>query len=1091
MFLRPDKTIQVIWSHVAQMRFEEALELALTALEHVDDPYHYYRVLGFTHVHMDELGTAADYFAKALELKPCNFRAMLALGNTLYADGRYEEAREHFELIVRRRPRFGTARKKLMAIYKHLGLMYDFYRTKAESDMPILMPYPLRRRLLDGVVRAYSSTYRPPLHKKLVALKNVPLAGSVAQACLLTGKHLPRFNNGSSLVAKAEGLFQTLLDEGNRDEAAELIAHFTQDAELAVPILEQLVSEFANAGRPAKAAELFEILESVSEPTPLQLALLGEMRLQLGDYAGAEAALAKSNEKLSDSAMLDVTRQGCQAMLSKNYQAAADSWRQAFTQAGSFTTALMLLRALRHACDWQALDAKVQGVPVEHDWQRALVMREQGLALLARRDDDEARRLLLEASKLDTSLYADADDILYTARYRQRGPRRNVDGDAKPNIALVHTEGDPIPAPLAALANMANLYLYYPDEGPALFRDADELDGLVILATTPSLERDIRNRRGTTVLVAGCKADLEDARHAETTEEAAQLFLGLFGDKQADAGRGPLLVSQENASQAPADATPHVELVLTEHDAPLRRGGEWKLEHGIRTVSGRSENIQEIIRLISGLYGLGDIASAPGVSLPQGVPYEKDKPRGVPAASSRRRFGAAPSGRRRVVMTVNNPGTTDNRVFKAAQAAVRNGYECHLVGFMRDGFPQREVVDGVVVHRIVPPAISELPWRWALRRPPRPMAAANGQGEGEPDTSTTQPVPSPWHTLTQQIFLKITGAMRVLGQLPRMQQWQYFHAFYSQVAALEPDLIHCHDLWPLEACVAAGKATGAKVIYDSHELEAHRNILWTPSERRCWAALESSLLPRLNGVITVSDGIARELERQFKGRSVEVIHNTPWCPTESGQSPASAPETPPAATGIRTAAGVGDEVPLIVYVGYITFGRGIEKLVQCMQFYPEAHIALVGPIRKAMLPKFKDLAELQGAQDRLHIIPPVPPADLIPFISTADVSAIIFQGTCLSHYYIKPNKLFESVFAGLPVVVPPFPDIARFVAENEVGRVFSSDSPQDLADALRETIQNKDRFFAGGRIDQLRDYFCYENCVNQLATLYASVLGDE
>lgn len=83
------------------------------------------------------------------------------------------------------------------------------------------------------------------------------------------------------------------------------------------------------------------------------------------------------------------------------------------------------------------------------------------------------------------------------------------------------------------------------------------------------------------------------------------------------------------------------------------------------------------------------------------------------------------------------------------------------------------------------------------------------------------------------------------------------------------------------------------------------------------------------------------------------------------------------------------------------------------------------------------------------------------------------------------------MFAGLPVVVPPFPDIARFVAENEVGRVFSSDSPQDLADALRETIQNKDRFFAGGRIDQLRDYFCYENCVNQLATLYASVLGDE
>lgn len=1077
MFFRRDKTVQEIWGHLARAEFDEALQRADAALKTAEDPYRYYRVLGFAHVRMERLDAAVDCFTRALALRPDDLRATLALANALYTDGRFEEARAHFECIVRKRPRFGVARKKLMAIYKQLGLMDEFYRTKAEADLPALMPYALRRRLLGYVARAYSRTYRPPLHGKLIFWKGIPLARGIALPCLLAGKHIRRTTHGveSTIIQiKAEGLFQLLLDDGNRDEAAALIDYLVQDAELTAPVLEQLARDFAEEGRPGKTVEMLERLGTFAGlDVDLQI-LLAKARLQLDDRDEAETALASALQDMPDAPSITLMLQGCEAMRSSR-QAAIQAWREALAHSAGFTPLLMLLRSLRHAEAWGELDAAADAPRELTDRQRALVLREKGLGLLARGDLVQGKRRLLEASKLDTSLFADADDVLSTAKYRQRGHLRDIDGADKPRIAVVSAEYAPLPEALAALSGSAHLYLYHPDEGPALYRDAPDLDGVIVLEPTPDLERDLRHCSGLVILPPGCGAGVTGALSADTPEAAARMCLDLIRKHPPAPAPGPLAVRRLNGAQEPALPSGGTVLLLAEHDAPARSGGTWRMENGMRMVQGRMENAGEIIRLLSELHGPSEILFAPDAVLPR-----RTAPATPPVATAPGHRPDRPASLRgkRVVMTVNNPGTTDNRVFKAAQAAVRNGYECHLVGFLRDGFPAREIVEGVHLHRIAPPPISELPWRWALRRPPRPVAVDPGAG-ADASRKTAPAVPPPWRTLAEQFFQKVANAMRSMGQLPRMQQWQYFHTFYTQIVSLKPDLIHCHDLWPLQACVAAAEATGAKVIYDSHELEAHRNIQWTTQERRCWAGLESRLLPKLDGVITVSDGIARELETQFKRRRVEVIHNTPWRPEASA-----------CGADVRSAAGIAEDVPLIVYVGFITFGRGVEKLVQSMRHYPEAHVALVGPARADMLSKFRELAQIQGAEDRLHILPPVPAADLIPFLSTADVSAIIFQGTCLSHYYIKPNKLFESVFAGLPVVVPPFPDIARFVVENDVGCVFTSDAPEDLAQALRMTAGEKGRFFQGPRMERLRDYYCYENCVRQLAELYASVLKD-
>ena len=62
---------------------------------------------------------------------------------------------------------------------------------------------------------------------------------------------------------------------------------------------------------------------------------------------------------------------------------------------------------------------------------------------------------------------------------------------------------------------------------------------------------------------------------------------------------------------------------------------------------------------------------------------------------------------------------------------------------------------------------------------------------------------------------------------------------------------------------------------------------------------------------------------------------------------------------------------------------------------------------------------------RIHVLDAVPPDDLLDWIATADVDAIPLQRPTLNHRLCTPNKLFESIAAGVPVVGERLPGDAR------------------------------------------------------------------
>src|SRR5207302_1712251 len=77
--------------------------------------------------------------------------------------------------------------------------------------------------------------------------------------------------------------------------------------------------------------------------------------------------------------------------------------------------------------------------------------------------------------------------------------------------------------------------------------------------------------------------------------------------------------------------------------------------------------------------------------------------------------------------------------------------------------------------------------------------------------------------------------------------------------AYRADVYHAHDLNNLEVAYRAAKASGAKLVYDAHELFPEMANRWVRLKRRAWRRLEGRLLPEADLAITVNELIAEEM----------------------------------------------------------------------------------------------------------------------------------------------------------------------------------------------------------------------------------------
>jgi glycosyltransferase involved in cell wall biosynthesis len=292
--------------------------------------------------------------------------------------------------------------------------------------------------------------------------------------------------------------------------------------------------------------------------------------------------------------------------------------------------------------------------------------------------------------------------------------------------------------------------------------------------------------------------------------------------------------------------------------------------------------------------------------------------------------------------------------------------------------------------------------------------------------------------------------------------------FVWGVVRLRPHAVHAHDAAMLLPGVVGAWLTGALLVYDSHELATS-----VPYRERAWAwfvaAIERLVVPRCVAVITVSDGIAERLRLRYRLQSTPtVVRNVTALrargrdesqdgaqgrdgDTRVGRGSAKADgddATSGNHRGLRASMGIAGDTPLVLHQGAPAPDRGCELLLAAVRLLPGTHLAFLGDPEPGYGADLRRAAHAHGVQDRVTLLPSVPLEELLAHTAEADVGVTLLQDTCENHRLALPNKLFEYIAAGIPVVASALPEIRSLVESRGIGWCVAPGDAAALAAAL-------------------------------------------
>jgi glycosyltransferase involved in cell wall biosynthesis len=281
----------------------------------------------------------------------------------------------------------------------------------------------------------------------------------------------------------------------------------------------------------------------------------------------------------------------------------------------------------------------------------------------------------------------------------------------------------------------------------------------------------------------------------------------------------------------------------------------------------------------------------------------------------------------------------------------------------------------------------------------------------------------------------------IIGKLLRFLEWyiRLFLRFRNE----ELTFINCHSLSVLPLGVLFRLARGCRIIYDTHELETE-TLASSGIRKRLAKILERCLIGHTEAVIVVNESIAGWYRDAYGLKEVHVVRNIP-CPR---------PITGGKTNRLREAFGIDPGSLLFLCQGILGEGRGIPILLEVFGRLPsDRHVVFLGNG-----PMAKEVRLHAMRYPNIHHHPAVPPHELLEYTAGADVGISLIENVCLSYYYSLPNKVFEYLMSGVPVVVSDFPEMARLVDGTGCGWKSSVDTRcfAELAGSLtREEIERR------------------------------------
>jgi glycosyltransferase involved in cell wall biosynthesis len=246
------------------------------------------------------------------------------------------------------------------------------------------------------------------------------------------------------------------------------------------------------------------------------------------------------------------------------------------------------------------------------------------------------------------------------------------------------------------------------------------------------------------------------------------------------------------------------------------------------------------------------------------------------------------------------------------------------------------------------------------------------------------------------------------------------------------ELLYSRD-WPM--LLAAGVAAPrASLVWEAHDL---------PLRRLSRAALRR-LLPRLAGIVAISNGLRDEL--------VDWGVNTGRILVAPDAVNLDRFSSVPDRTQVRSLLGIQENARLVVYTGHLYRWKGAHTLALASRCLPEdVQVCVVGgtPADLRDFRSFVDREHLEGVRIAGH----VPPGEVPLWLAAADVLALPNSATeAISARYTSPLKLYEYMAASRPIVASDLPSLREVLRHGQNAWLVRPDAPGALAEGIRHLL---------------------------------------
>ncbi|MBI3134612.1 MAG: glycosyltransferase [Bacteroidetes bacterium] len=256
------------------------------------------------------------------------------------------------------------------------------------------------------------------------------------------------------------------------------------------------------------------------------------------------------------------------------------------------------------------------------------------------------------------------------------------------------------------------------------------------------------------------------------------------------------------------------------------------------------------------------------------------------------------------------------------------------------------------------------------------------------------------------------------------------------------DLLVSNDLDTLLANHWARKfKRRCRLIYDSHEyFIGVPELLEKPRVQNFWRRIEKKCLPKVDKMYTVNESIAGLYHREY-GIPIAVVRNISDAPAGFQKK-------------TRAELGLPSDKRIVIFQGAgINVQRGAEELMEAIQQVENTILIFVGS--GDVIDQLKATVKRNNWEQRILFFGKKPYLELLNYTAVSDVGVSLDKDTNINYRYSLPNKIFDYIHCGIPLLVSDLPEIRKIVDHYDVGLVTPSHKPTDIAACLNRLFQDQ------------------------------------